>query len=87
MPRDLFSTDVAVGDVYRIGVNLFRAAFCDSRIARGRFESLIQEFRGLMEISAEETKAFGVWSSETIEHIARREPKNAELKLQPKRER
>jgi hypothetical protein len=89
MPQDLFSSEVAVGDVYRIGVDLFRAAFAfrDSRTPRREFELLGRELHDQIDISPEETKAFRAWSSQTIERIARQEPKNPELKLQLKRER
>ena len=87
--QDLFPPDVAVGDVYRVGVDLFRAAFAfrDSRISQDQFEFASREFHSQIDISTEETRAFRAWSVETIERSARRVPKNADLQLKPKRER
>jgi hypothetical protein len=89
MPQELFSADIEVGEVYRVGIDLFRAAFAfrDSRILEEDFTFRSRELRGQIESSPVESRAFRVWSAETIEHIARQGPKNLELQLERRRER
>jgi hypothetical protein len=88
LPSDLFNAEVSEGDVYRVGVDLFRHAF-SFREGRSNEENLrfaVREFHGLMEFSAEETVAFRKWSAGTIERARREGPKDATLQLERRRE-
>jgi hypothetical protein len=89
LPEELFDSDVAVGDVYRVGVDLFRGAFRfrDSRSTREQFVRESREFHNQIAMSEEETKAFRVWSAETIDRARGGGPKDKRLQLERKRER
>jgi hypothetical protein len=89
IPKEVFHRAVAVGDVYRVGIALFREAFRfrDSRMSEERFRGIAQEFRNQIEFSPQETGAFRNWSSGTIERIAHEGPKDARFRLERKAER
>jgi hypothetical protein len=89
LPSDLFSDDVSEGDVYRVGVDLFRHAFVfrDGRSNEEKFRFAAREFHGQMDFSADETIAFRKWSTATIERARREGPKDVTLQLQRRRER
>jgi hypothetical protein len=89
LPEELFSREIAVGDVYRVGLRLFGSAF-QYRDSRSKVERFTEESRALhseIESSEAETKAFARWSGGTIERAESAEPKNIRLYLGPKRER
>jgi hypothetical protein len=89
LPEELFNSDIAVGHVYRVGVDLFRGAFRfrDSRSTREQFEQESREFHNQIAMSEEETKAFRVWSAETIDRARSDGPKDRRFQLKRKRER
>lgn len=88
LPSDLFNGEVSEGDVYRVGVDLFRHAFSfrDGRSNEEKFRFAVREFHGQMGFSAEETVAFRKWSAGTIERARREGPKDATLQLERRRE-
>jgi hypothetical protein len=88
LPARLFAAGTEMGTVYRIEIGLFRTAFAfrDSRVTRETLEERTGELHEQIRFSADETKAFRAWSAETIALAERREPKNPELRLWPKRE-
>lgn len=89
LPQQLFHPNVAIGEVYRVSVALFRRAFRfrDSRSTREQFEQESREFRDQIAISEEETQVFRVWSAATISHARSDGPKDWRLQLERKRER
>ena len=89
LPQELFDPNVAIGDVYRVGAELFRRAFRfrDSRSTREQFERESREFHELIARSEVETKAFRVWSAATIDRARSDGPKDRRLQLERKRER
>ena len=88
LPSDLFGNEVSEGDVYRVGVDLFRHAFAfrEGRSNEEKFRFAAAEFHGQMEFSAEETVAFRKWSTATIERARSDGPKDVTLQLQRRRE-
>lgn len=89
LPKEVFHREPEVGEVYRVGVTLFREAFRfrDARISEERFRGLAQEFRNQIEFSSRETSAFRDWSAGTIERIAHEGPKDRRLQLERRSER
>jgi hypothetical protein len=89
LPQELFDLNVAIGEVYRVSVVLFRSAFRfrDSRSTREQFEQESREFHNQISISEEETNAFRVWSAATISRTRSDGPKDRRLQLERKRER
>jgi hypothetical protein len=89
LPQELFSSKLALGDVYRVSTALFGQAFRfrDSRLSEERFRSLAQDYSNQIEFSTEETGAFRSWSSGTMERIAHARPKDERLQLVRKAER
>jgi hypothetical protein len=89
LPEELFDSDVALGNVYRVGVDLLRGAsrFRDSRSTREQFVRESREFHDQIAMSEEKTKTFRVWSAETIDRARSGGPKDRRLQLERKRER
>jgi hypothetical protein len=84
LPRFLFGNPtVTVGDVYRLGFELFTAAylFRDGRLSDEGFLGRAREFHESCIFSAEETRTFDSWSRRTVEAAMSQEDKNPELKL------
>jgi hypothetical protein len=88
LPSELFTDDVSEGNVYRVGVDLFRHAFSfrDGRSNEEKFRFAAREFHGQIRFSEEETAAFQKWSAGTIERARREGPKDATLQLRRRRE-
>jgi len=88
LPSELFTDEVSAGDVYRVGVDLFRHAlsFRDGRSDEKKFRFAATEFHGQMRFSEKETMAFRKWSARTIERTQREGPKDATLQLERRRE-
>ena len=86
LPEFLFLTTPKVGDVYRVELALFRAAFefRDSRISSEDFEVRGKELHNQISFSEAETRVFGGWAGEHIAMAERGEPKNPRLQLQTK---
>lgn len=86
LPEFLFLTTPTVGDVYRIELALFHAAFefRDSRISREDFEVRSKELHNQISFSEAETRAFRGWTDEHIAMAQNGEPKNPELRLRTK---
>jgi hypothetical protein len=89
LPAALFHDGVSEGDVYRVGLDLFRQAFGfrGGRLSEEKFQFATSEFHAQMVFSEEETIAFRSWSARTIENERREGPKDASLQLERKRER
>lgn len=89
LPATLFFRETKVNDVYRVGLNLFRAAFefRDSRISRRELEIRCEELRNEIRFSKVETFSFGKWAYSQISEMEHGEPKNPELRLRTKNER
>lgn len=87
LPSELFEDDATEGDLYRVGVELFRHAFSfrDGRSNEDKLRFAARELRAQTEFSAEETKAFRHWSIGTIERAQHEGPKNAALQLRRRR--
>jgi hypothetical protein len=88
-PKELFRDGVSEGDVYRVGTDLFRQAFSyrDGRTLEEEFQFAARELHRQMSFSEEESIAFRSWSTRTIENARREGPKDANLRLERKRER
>src|SRR4051812_10109499 len=86
LPEFLFLTTPTVGDVYRVELALFRAAFefRDSRISSEDFEVRGKKLHNQISFSAAETRAFKGWSDEHIAMAERGKPKNLQLQLRTK---
>jgi len=86
LPSVLFKSEPNVGDVYRLGNNLFVLAhqFRDGRHTQDDFEAVCKELRREILFSADETQAFKDWTEEQIEEAQNGLPKNSELQLQKK---
>ena len=89
LPKELFHDGVSEGDVYRVGVDLFRHAFGyrEGRSSEEKFQFAAREFHAQASFSEVETIAFRSWSTRTIENARREGPKDATLRLERKRER
>jgi hypothetical protein len=89
LPEFLFLTEPKVGDVYRMELALFRAAFefRDSRISSKDFEVRGEELHNQISFSEAETRAFRGWAGEHIAMAERGEPKNPQLQLRTRNER
>jgi hypothetical protein len=89
LPGELFNREIAVGNVYRVGLRLFGSAFQyrDARSTVERFTEESRAFHSEIESSEAETEAFARWSDGTIERAERAEPKNTRLHLGRKSER
>jgi hypothetical protein len=89
LPEFLFVTAPKVGDVYRVELALFRAAFefRDSRISSEDFDVRSKELHNQISFSEAETRAFRGWAGEHIAMAENGEPKNPELRLRTKNRR
>lgn len=87
LPQFFFDREVAVGDVYRLGKELFRQAylFREGRLTDGHFGEDFKRFRDTLVFSEEETRAFTLWSDKEVFRAQESPPKNTELRL-PTRE-
>ena len=87
LPTFLFRGEPEVGDVYRMGTNLFAAAFQfrDGRQTREAFEAICKDLHGEMVPSPEEAQAFRGWIGEQVSTARNRPAKNPELRLQTKK--
>jgi len=83
LPSTLFHTPIHVGNVYRVGHDLFRLAyrFRDGQVNQHDFETYCIEFQRQILVSEDETRAFGKWSAEQILSAQNLAPKNDNLRL------
>jgi hypothetical protein len=83
LPEFLFEREVAAGEVYRVGHELFRQAylFREGHLAREHFGEDFKKFRDTLVFSEEETAAFTMWSDKEVFRAQQSPPKNAELRL------
>lgn len=86
LPSFLFHGEPRVGDIYRVGVKLFVAAFQfrAGRYTQETFEDLCKELQREIVPSNEETLAFRGWTAEQISTAQNGPPKNPEFRLQTK---
>ena len=87
LPDLLFQPQPSVGDVYRVGNNLFSVAYQyrDGRHSRDTFENLCKELHRDIVLSEDETRAFKGWTAEQFSTAQNRPPKDPNIQL-PKRE-
>lgn len=83
LPDFLFHSNVTVGDVYRVGNQLFTVAYQyrDGRHSQETFESLCRELHREIVFSGEETRAFKAWTDEQLSRAQNQPAKNLELQL------
>lgn len=86
LPSFLFQTQLGVGDVYRLGIDLFIVAyqFRDGRRTQEDFETHCKELHREIVISEDETRAFKGWTEEQVSSARNRPPKNPNFQLQTK---
>jgi hypothetical protein len=86
LPAFLFARTQLVGDVYRVGMELFilALAYRDTRSTQQEFEAQCKHLAEDIVYSEDETRAFGGWSSEQISIVQNREPKDRRLQLKSK---
>ena len=87
LPAQLLSSGTEVppsrGDVYRAGVELFRAArrYTAQGLTLEAFLGLADDLAGSVRVSPEETDAFRLWNEEQIRDAIRIYPKSEALEL------
>jgi hypothetical protein len=87
LPSFLFQAQPAVGDVYRVGNDLFVLAyqFRDGRHTQEDFEAHCRKLQREIVLSEDETRAFKGWTAEQVSSARNRPPKNPNFQLQTKK--